>query len=638
MTSNAAAGADALRTEPCVGIPDPTARCHRLSVHEDQTSRRGRTISLRIVVLPATGAKKPTTRWFISPGVLDRPRLSSWATRRFAVDGRARASRCRLCRPARHRRLAFASLRLLRSARPSAELLRRVLPIEKVESCRRRWSATLTLRSTRPAPRSRISKASGRARLPAADARRRLIRHAAGDGYVRRYEPHVRAVILDGPVTPANHVPEHFGQLAATALDGVLAECLADEPCARAFPHIREEAREVFDRLRAVPAKSDRGAPVGASAGRGDADAQPRRRGDPISLVLDRRRVTRAALPPRGFRRRLLFDRQLPDALARPMARSMGCICRSRAPKTCRLSVRAPPSGRADFSWRLPRAPAACGMRRVAARDEVSLESTPRSPRVCRCSFSRAHLDPVTPPENGDVLARTLTREPASARAAPAGMHSTVCHGLDCLGKPASVTSSSAGNGRRLDTSCVQRHRARRFCDRASDIPRPVGSRALRHCRSPSKLFRTMVILSFDNIAKRYGDNAGASRRVFRRPRRRNLRPARSERRRQEHAHPDPDGHHPRRLGRGAGLWRAPASRASRSTRLPAGRARPLHEADGHRRDDLLRRAEGSEPRRGAEPIGDVARTRRTAACRDAGRSIGSAKACRRRSRLRPCC
>ena len=68
--------------------------------------------------------------------------------------------------------------------------------------------------------------------------------------YVRRYEARVRAVVLEGPVTPANHVPEGFGRLAARALDGVLDECLADADCARAFPAIRDEARQVFARLR----------------------------------------------------------------------------------------------------------------------------------------------------------------------------------------------------------------------------------------------------------------------------------------------------------------------------------------------------------------------------------------------------
>ena len=122
-----------------------------------------------------------------------------------------------------------------------------------------------------------------------------------------------------GPVTPANHVPEHFGQLAARALDGLLDECLADAECARAFPAIREEARQVFDRACGrKPADRHRLAPVG--------------RGRPGTVTLTRdhvaeairyltyssaRCVARAALSARRVQRRLLADRQLPHSLAR---------------------------------------------------------------------------------------------------------------------------------------------------------------------------------------------------------------------------------------------------------------------------------------------------------------------------------
>jgi pimeloyl-ACP methyl ester carboxylesterase len=44
--------------------------------------------------------------------------------------------------------------------------------------------------------------------------------------------------------------PEGFGRVAQRALDGVLDECLADTACSAAFPRIKEEAAEVFERLR----------------------------------------------------------------------------------------------------------------------------------------------------------------------------------------------------------------------------------------------------------------------------------------------------------------------------------------------------------------------------------------------------
>src|ERR1700752_451722 len=57
-TPAAAPDLGTLSTEPCVGIPNASARCYRLGGSENQTTRRGRTISLRIVVIPATGQQK----------------------------------------------------------------------------------------------------------------------------------------------------------------------------------------------------------------------------------------------------------------------------------------------------------------------------------------------------------------------------------------------------------------------------------------------------------------------------------------------------------------------------------------------------------------------------------------------------
>ena len=71
--------------------------------------------------------------------------------------------------------------------------------------------------------------------------------------YVRRYEPRVRAVVLDGPVTPRSYAPERFGRLAQRALDRLLDECLEDAECGRAFPDIREEAKGVFAQVAKAP-------------------------------------------------------------------------------------------------------------------------------------------------------------------------------------------------------------------------------------------------------------------------------------------------------------------------------------------------------------------------------------------------
>ncbi|HET7694241.1 MAG TPA: alpha/beta fold hydrolase [Vicinamibacterales bacterium] len=86
--------------------------------------------------------------------------------------------------------------------------------------------------------------------------------------YLRRHERHVRAVVLDGPVPPSIAMPQDFGRLAQASVDGLLTECLAVPACASAFPEIRRESREVFRRLQDSPATVEVAHPDGGAAGR----------------------------------------------------------------------------------------------------------------------------------------------------------------------------------------------------------------------------------------------------------------------------------------------------------------------------------------------------------------------------------
>ncbi len=45
------------------------------------------------------------------------------------------------------------------------------------------------------------------------------------------------------------HLPNDYPQQTERALQGVLAECAADEACNKAFPNIRNEAKAVLDQL-----------------------------------------------------------------------------------------------------------------------------------------------------------------------------------------------------------------------------------------------------------------------------------------------------------------------------------------------------------------------------------------------------
>jgi pimeloyl-ACP methyl ester carboxylesterase len=131
------------------------------------------------------------------------------------------------------------------------------LPLSKVRKCRDRLTAVAdltqytTANSVADLDDVRAALGYERINLDAGSYGTRLAME-----YVRRHEPRVRSVVLEGVATTDMHVPEDFGILAQRTLDALLDECASVEPCATSFPSIRAEARAVFDRLRAGPVRA----------------------------------------------------------------------------------------------------------------------------------------------------------------------------------------------------------------------------------------------------------------------------------------------------------------------------------------------------------------------------------------------
>ena len=275
----------------------------------------------------------------------------------------------------------------------------------------------------------------------------------------------------------------------------------------------------------------------------------------------------------------------------------MGSICRSPAPRTCRSSRPMRPSATtrpilaatASASSALPARSGPAGHvrgERVAREDQRSRPAHLRHARSGDAAGERRHDRAHAPaqPAPPRALERPLAGRPRRTRLPRRSQARLHRARRAPTASTRAVSARSRGRASPPSGDVGAASAAPRVC---GDLCTPVSFRHDGHPR----------VRQHREELRRHG---GAARRVLRRPRGRDLRAARAERRRQEHAHPDPHGHHPRRLRRGAGLRRAAAARASRSPRLPAGRARPLHQAERHRRDDLLRRAQGPEPRRGA--------------------------------------
>jgi pimeloyl-ACP methyl ester carboxylesterase len=246
-----------LARERCRDVDVPGARCSSLTVYENRAARSGRTIPLRIVVLPAKQQPRAADAvTFLAGGPGEA--ATHMASADFLVNHPLRT----------HRDIVLVDqrgtggshdLRCQFYGPPSdvQNYFGPFMPPDKARACASELSpdADLTQYTTSNAvedlEQMRASLRYERLNLIGVSYGTRLAME-----YVRAHEARVRAVMLYGAVPPALAMPQGFGASAQRALDGVLAECAATPACRAAFPSIKEEARIVFERLKQSPAKT----------------------------------------------------------------------------------------------------------------------------------------------------------------------------------------------------------------------------------------------------------------------------------------------------------------------------------------------------------------------------------------------
>jgi pimeloyl-ACP methyl ester carboxylesterase len=230
------------------GIPGK-AQCGQYEVFEDRASGKGRKISLRIVVFPATGNERaPDPIVYIAGG----PGSSAVEDARGIVQ---------LFEKLRERRdLVFIDQRGTGGSHPlncnfynAADLqsyLGYFYPLDDVRKCREQLEpkANLTLYTTTIA-------ADDMDEVRAALGYEQLNLFGASYGtraalvYLRQHPKHVRTVSLLGPAPTNQFMPQDFALHMDRALQGIVAECAADQSCNQAFPNLRAETKAVLDRL-----------------------------------------------------------------------------------------------------------------------------------------------------------------------------------------------------------------------------------------------------------------------------------------------------------------------------------------------------------------------------------------------------
>ena len=137
-----------------------------------------------------------------------------------------------------------------------ASAFARIIPVDKLRSCREQLEKTADLRqyttSVAMDDLDEVRAALGYERINVYGG---SYGTTAGLEYLRLHGDHVRTLSLLAVVPPSFRVPLPFPHTVQRSLDGLFARCDADPGCHAAFPRLRDEFRTVLDRLAKAPAK-----------------------------------------------------------------------------------------------------------------------------------------------------------------------------------------------------------------------------------------------------------------------------------------------------------------------------------------------------------------------------------------------
>jgi len=440
------------------------AKCGTLEVFENRATRKGRTIKLNIIVLPATGPKRepdPFVYFAGGPG--------------SAATEDARGIAPMFAGAREHRDLVFVDQRGTGQSNPlncefynpsdPQSFLDYFFPIEDVRKCREQLEpkADLTLYTTDIAADDLddVRAALGYEQLNlfggSYGTRAALV-------YLRRHPKHVRTAILHG-VAPTNQfMPRTFPQDTERALQGVLAECEADEACKKAFPEAKVDAQRVLEQLLQSPAQVE--AQLPESKNRATVRLNRNLAAEAVRYML---------YSPGGASRVPLFLHLAAHGNYGPLAEAalryrkylvasgsngmyLSVMCAEDLPWI-------KPGEGEQFAantflgqYRLRQQREACALWPRANVDSSYAKPVRSNLPVL---ILTGEWDPVTPPSHGDAVARTL----------PNSLHIVVPHGahgfnglegIDCIQR-LSTEFIERGATKGLDTSCVKNIRRKGF-------------------------------------------------------------------------------------------------------------------------------------------------------------------------------
>jgi pimeloyl-ACP methyl ester carboxylesterase len=440
------------------------AKCGTLAVYENRATKKGRMISLNIVVLPATGEKRepdPLVYFAGGPGS---------AATEDALGFAPEFAKLR-----EHRDLLFVDQRGTGKSHPlncefynpndMQSYLGYFMPLEDVRKCRPQLEANsdLKLYTTTIAmdDMDEVRAALGYEQI-------NLFGGSYGTRaaltYLKRYPQRVRTATLQG-VAPANlYMPSDFPVSNERALQGVIAECAADEACHKAFPNLKEEAQSVLAQLIKGPVEVEVQKPnsketVKVKLSRDLAAEAIRymlyspRPASRVPLV-----IHRAAQGDFVMLAQTAIEYRINLVGSGSNGMYLSVTCAEDLPwiKPGEGERMAANTFLGDYRLRQQREACALWPRGEIERDFAEPVHADRPVLILTGEW-----DPVTPPSNGDAAAKTLTNS----------LHIVVPHGAHGLGGLENIDCIlrimtdfvERGTIKGLDTSCVKTIRRRGF-------------------------------------------------------------------------------------------------------------------------------------------------------------------------------
>ena len=273
--------------------------------------------------------------------------------------------------------------------------------------------------------------------------------------YIRQHPDRVRSAILMGVAPTYLKMPLHHARAAKRALDLLLAECTADTACHQAFPEIDREWDELLARLGREPARVEYSPPANSA---------------PVTVQIQRdifaEKIRTLLYSPAGAAKVPLLVHSAANGDFGPFLKEtmqdrfgsladgmyLSVTCAEDVPFIDQAEAAQANAGNPFGNYRVEQQTRACGLWPRGTIPDGYHEPVSADVPVLIVS---GKLDPVSPPERGEEVARQL----------PNSRHIVITHGAHILDGLTNVECIddlmleflAKGHARDLDTKCVER-------------------------------------------------------------------------------------------------------------------------------------------------------------------------------------